>query len=112
MKSKILTLTILFIYFLISSCGDENCSPPNIGNISTPGNNASFFISSTSGAGFHEIEYGPLGYNQGNGITLQVNDGEVILENLQNGTYDIYMRSNCGGEDWSKWSDPESFLID
>lgn len=115
MNSKLFILLALFS-IITFSCDKEpeepDCPVPNTSIINTTSNTISFSIPVYVGAGFYEIEYGPLGFTLGTGTTLQEDAGSVIIENIPNGTYDLYIRSNCGGSDWSDWSDAASFLID
>ena len=60
--------------------------------------------------GFYEIEYGTNGFSQGSG-TKQTVSSNYTISNLNNGTYDIYLRGNCGGTSWSEWSSPRSFIV-
>ena len=80
-----------------------------------------FYINTSSGAaevnitsygvhGFYEIEYGNNGFSKGSGTTITVS-GTNQINNLTDGTYDIYLRGNCGGTQWSDWSAPKSCLI-
>lgn len=61
----------------------------------------------------YQFEYGPLDYEQGNGAinTIDVMDGtEVNLTDLTASTdYSFYIRSFCGGTDYSEWIGPISF---
>jgi hypothetical protein len=61
--------------------------------------------------GFFEVEYGPNGFAQGSGTTVTINANSEIT-GLSNGAYDLYLRGNCGGDSWSDWAGPTSFLIE
>lgn len=111
---KILTLALLALVF--AGCKkddgttntDNPCMTPSF--YTSPGT-GSVDIQVTSGDhGFYEIEYGNNGFSQGSG-TKQTVSSYTTLSNLTNGTYDIYLRGNCGGNSWSDWSSPQSFLI-
>jgi len=53
------------------------------------------------------IEYGPAGFIQGNGTTLQANSIPFTVTGLDAGTvYDFYVQSDCDGGDESYWSAP------
>jgi len=60
-----------------------------------------------------EIEYGPLGFTQGDGTSLILNASPYTLDNLDlDTTYDIYIRGNCGinsSEEDSNWIGPVTF---
>ena len=50
------------------------------------------------------VEYGPAGFTQGEGITLQVNDTVVEITGLtENSLYDVYVQAACGAGDNSTW---------
>ncbi len=53
------------------------------------------------------IEYGPMGFTPGNGITESVTDStSYIVENLAESTaYDFYVQSDCGSME-SQWAGP------
>ena len=59
-----------------------------------------------------EIEYGTIGFTNGNGTTVNATTNPFILSNLNSQTnYDIYLRANCGttpGTDDSLWVGPIS----
>lgn len=56
-----------------------------------------------------DVEYGTVGFTQGNGVPATVNDTLVLLEGLTALTdYEFYVRSNCGG-DSSVWVGPFAF---
>ena len=51
------------------------------------------------------IEYGPVGFTPGNGITVPATQNPYTLTGLTFGTqYDVYVRANCGNNDLSNWS--------
>ena len=58
-----------------------------------------------------DIEYGNAGFTQGTGITISGNTSNPkTITSLVAGTdYDWYVRSSCGGGNYSDWSGPESF---
>ena len=61
-------------------------------------------------AGYFELEYGPSGFNIGDGEKATINNSNysdgAFLENT---TYDVYVRANCGGSEFSSYSDVYSF---
>jgi len=58
---------------------------------------------STPVAGW-EVEYGPYGFTHGNGTTLTLSDSTATLTGLDaNATYTAYVRSDCGGGEFSNW---------
>ncbi len=59
-----------------------------------------------------DIEYGPLGFEHGEGTIVTTSTPDFfILEGLDSGTeYEVYIRANCsaGGVSW--WSPPATFI--
>ena len=58
----------------------------------------------------YEVEYGPAGFTQGQGISVSVGTDSLQL-NMLNGatTYDVYVRARCSNTDVSNWSYVKSF---
>jgi len=58
-----------------------------------------------------EIEWGQIGFAQGNGNTLTgITDNPYFLNGLTaNNTYDWYVRADCGAGDYSVWIGPQTF---
>jgi len=54
------------------------------------------------------IEYGPTGFTQGQGTTVNVTDNPYTLSGLQEATYDYYIQADCGGNT-SPWIGPFIF---
>ncbi|MBR4786536.1 MAG: fibronectin type III domain-containing protein [Bacteroidales bacterium] len=51
------------------------------------------------------VEYGPAGYMQGTGTTVQASTNPFTVTGLSASTmYDFYVQSDCGGGDVSNWS--------
>lgn len=58
---------------------------------------------------FYDVEYGPTGFTIGNGTRLRTNNEQTYDAIFQQGvTYDFYVRANCGGLAFSKWTGPHS----
>jgi len=98
----------------ISGCNtddpdDMNPCPTPTFSIQNNQSSISLYIYS-AGHGYFEIQYGSNGFPLGSGTVATVN-ASSDLGNLNNGTYDIYVRGNCGSNMWSEWSPPTSFLI-
>jgi hypothetical protein len=56
------------------------------------------------------FEYGPQGFTQGTGTTINTTTNSAALTNLNPSTvYSFYVRSNCGAGDFSLWSNAISF---
>lgn len=104
-------LALAVFILLAAGCGDDknNCPRP-VFTVAASGSNAIIQESTGSTYGFLEIEYGSNGFSRGSGTTVTISASHS-LTNLANGTYDIYMRGNCGGGAWSDWTLPESFII-
>lgn len=61
------------------------------------------------GHDFYDVEYGPTGFQIGNGTRVRTNDQQMTQAILQAGnTYDFYVRANCGGTKYSTWTGPTS----
>ncbi len=57
-----------------------------------------------------DMEYGLSGFTLGSGTTVAGATKPYTLTGLSANTdYDVYIRSNCGGGDFSDWSEKESF---
>ena len=114
---RIKHILILFLGIAVSSCNQSEPDEPTCG---IPGFHASVNFdgdgfefqhnSGTGNYGFFEVQYGPNGFTLGNGTSLTASPGDDI-DGLANGTYDVYVRGNCGGNDWSEWAGPNSLLI-
>lgn len=104
----------LFAFFLIvlaiSGCTVNDCINPDF-YVANSSQGASGFQVNVfaSGHGFYEVQYGSNGFSLGSGTTTQVNDQTIV--NVANGAYDVYLRGNCGGDDWSDWEGPKSILV-
>lgn len=115
---KILAMAFLAAVMTITGCkkdeGDNNkvnpCSTPGLALNPQEGKVGMYINSNTGQHGFYEIEYGSNGFSKGSGTTVTMS-GSYEINGLTNGTYDIYVRGNCGGTSWSDWSSPQSFLI-
>ena len=52
-----------------------------------------------------EIEYGPMGFTQGNGTVVNASSNPFTVSGLEHSTgYDFYVRAICGGDNNSYWS--------
>jgi hypothetical protein len=105
-------LVIASTILLMLGCKKDSelrCDLPSL-NVYAEGRTAEVTLNSSS-AGFYEIEYGPSGFARGAG-TKKNASGSTNIVNLPLGTYDIYARGNCGGNNFSNWVGPQSFLID
>lgn len=114
---KILAMAFVAVVMTITGCKkdddtDKNnitCAKPDVSIYTDLPGEASVFMEGPDNAGFYELEYGENGFDQGSGTSLDGPSGTSIT-NLNNGTYDIYIRANCGGSDFSEWV-LKSFII-
>ena len=99
------------LILLLVSCEKKDTCPTPVLEISGGGSNSiSFSMGDGIAHDFFEIEYGLNGFSKGAGTTVQVNNYQSI-SGLTPGTYDFYGRGNCGGTEWSGWSEPKSVVI-
>ncbi len=60
-----------------------------------------------------ELEYGLMGFTQGQGTTIQTTTNSYSITGLTSGvSYDVYLRANCGlniGDDDSVWIGPVTY---
>ncbi|MBQ9474586.1 MAG: choice-of-anchor J domain-containing protein [Bacteroidales bacterium] len=65
------------------------------------------------GVGNYVIEYGPSGFQQGQGtVVTSTVDSITIFGLTANTLYDFYVRAVCNGRDSSNWSNAETFRTD
>ncbi len=58
----------------------------------------------------YQVEYGPQGFTQGTGITLNPTTTQVPMTPLNPGAvYQFYIRTNCGQSGFSNWVGPIAF---
>lgn len=101
--------TILFSFSACKKSTDSTdaCAKPGIGYLSDIPGHLEIGISGSND--FYEIEYGPNGFSRGGGTTITSTNYQQLT--LTNGTYDFYVRGNCGGAVWSNWYGPRSIFI-
>ena len=102
-----------------SSIGSENSGggnitcykPVNLEVQQTTSNSTTYYWHDTNNAQLFNIEYGPRGFSLGNGTKKSSSKTQIDISNLiPNTEYDFYVRANCGGNDYSEWSNPHSFI--
>ncbi|MDI1257602.1 MAG: T9SS type A sorting domain-containing protein [Flavobacterium sp.] len=58
----------------------------------------------------YQVEYGPQGFTQGTGTISNITDTQIALDGLSpSSVYSFYIRTFCGGTDYSVWVGPISF---
>lgn len=115
---RLLPCLILLGTLTIGACNTEDdddddtpnpCGTPSLNTQTAPGR-LEYYLTTQDNHGYYELQYGSSGFSLGSGTVVTVNSyGE--LQNMNNGTYDIYVRGHCGGDSWSDWAGPQSFLI-
>ena len=74
-------------------------------NCSEPSNITIDLLGSTSILFSWEIEYDKTGFALGTGTVIQNSQTTFLIDTLVSGTsYKIYLRSNCGSEGFSEYS--------
>lgn len=74
-------------------------------------NSAVFKWAGANGAQLFNIEYSSRGFSLGNGERISVSSTEKEITGLSSATeYDFYVRANCGGNSYSEWTGPHSFV--
>ena len=110
---NIFSIALIASVLFIAGCSKEknsNCRVP-VFTVNEYGSGAAYVQMEDNGSyGFFEVEYGSNGFAKGSGTTKSIASSGLI-ENLNNGTYDIYVRGNCGGTDFSDWTPVKSFII-
>lgn len=87
---------------------DEAPNCPKPFNVSAIPTSDGFVVSWTSGGATNwQIEYGPVGFNPGNGTLVNVATNPYTITGLNANTgYDIYVRDSCSATDVSDWVGP------
>lgn len=81
-------------------------SPAMLALTDTTSNTMTFSWLSDSSATEWEMEYGPVGFTHGAGTTVAVNTNPFTLTSFPQGeTLDFYVRTKCGENQYSVWSD-------
>ena len=86
---------------LIPSCP----KPQNVHVTSVSNNSIELGWTEVGSASSWEIEYGPVGFTLGNGTTETATTNPYTITGLTASTqYDFYIKSDCGGGDYSNYS--------
>ena len=85
-------------------------APTDLQTSSITNTTASFGWTENNSATSWTIEYGPTGFTQGSGTSQTVSTNPTTISGLSSTTtYDVYVRSNCGGSDQSGFAGPTTF---
>jgi len=89
------------------------CQPPtglSVSSVSDDSVNLSW--TANGPATVWNIEYGPTGFTQGQGVTINTTSNPYTLTGLTlNTTYDYYVQSDCGSSGFSTWTGPYTFSV-
>ena len=116
---KLQTALLFSLAITLAGCNKDNpeddnpnCPKPNlIANANFDGTGIEYYNSlGNAQFGFYEVQYGPNGFTLGTG-TIETSSNGGALNELANGAYDVYLRANCGGNEWSNWDGPNSVLV-
>ena len=95
--------------FTTLTASPDECNAPynvSVGNITANGATVSW----DGSANQYEVEYGPSGFNHGEGQVLVASTTTQNLSDLTAATsYDVYVRSLCANGNVSNWSAVKSF---
>lgn len=84
--------------------------PLNVTISNIEANSATIAWTDVNDASSWIIEYDTTGFTPGNGLTTIADNNPFVLTGLDNSfTYDIYVRANCDGSDYSSNSEVRSF---
>ena len=79
--------------------------PKNVASSNPTLNSIDLSWTEMGNASAWDIEYGPTGFTQGNGVVESITTNPYTIHGLENSTvYDFYVRANCGGGDISGYS--------
>jgi hypothetical protein len=94
------------IYATISTAAE----PRSITALSATLNSATFTVDGVASTATIDYEYGAFGFTPGSGTSGSATASPFTITGLSQGsTYDLYVRTNCGGGDVSTWVGPLTF---
>jgi len=111
MRPTTLLLLLGLAAITFHGCDEETCPPAQFSVYSPTG--GAIYVEVTSDFmdyGFLEVQYGANGFSLGSGTIVTTNI-QGTLTGLTEGTYDVYVRGNCGGTDYGQWTGPKSVLV-
>src|SRR5690554_1877823 len=97
------------IDFTLQVTAAPSCLPPSDLSATTTSNSAT--LSWISTGTLFDIEYGATGFTQGTGTPINEVTNPYTLNGLNIGSYDYYVRQNCGNGDESIWIGPYNFTV-
>jgi hypothetical protein len=80
-----------------NTCAKPSFTVSSSGNGSITVNVGGSIGQGTGTIGFTRVEYDPNGFTRGSGTTVTGYYNGTTLNNMGNGTYDVYVQVNCGG---------------
>lgn len=97
----------------LTACGaSSTCAiPVNLGYGNIFGTSAELVWSAGANGTMWDLEYGVSGFSPGSGTMMSdISNPFTTLTGLEVGeTYDWYLRTTCGGGDYSSWVGPKTF---
>lgn len=103
------------VYFNLRFVGDtRHCPvPTGIGSEQDELTSLRVFWEGDSSCMGYQVEYGLQGFTRGQGTMLSTTNSSVVLSGVVPGaSYEVYVRSICGYDDTSQWSEPYLVTID
>ena len=116
MKKAFAILSLCVLLFSCSSNGggddtiiDPCGRPTSISTVNITIESVTVNWSSSETGASYEIQYGETGFTLGSGQVTTASGNSTTISGLTEGTtYQFYIRSNCGGNDFSDWAGPIS----
>ncbi|WP_237276157.1 fibronectin type III domain-containing protein [Tenacibaculum ovolyticum] len=95
-----------------NSSGSTTCHKPHNLEVQNPTTNSTTCTwGDNNNSQLFNIEYGIRGFTLGNGTRVSAGSRYKEITGLNNSTeYDFYVRANCGGDLYSEWQGPHSFV--
>ena len=94
----------------VSFCTPPSCPAPTNANFISATITTADISWTSGGASDFNVEYGPVGFALGSGITVNSTNDTLQLTGLTAGTtYEYYVRDSCGAGDVSTWEGPVTF---
>lgn len=98
------------VTFTATSCFAPTAPTIPAGGLTTNSLTVNWTAPATGTVAGYQVEYGPVGFVQGTGVTLSPTTASATLSPLNPGTdYAFYIRTFCGGTSYSAWAGPYTF---